>query len=186
MTINSTKFVIADANKCIGCKICEVACHAAHDQVNYTVGAQQSPIIPRLHVLQANGKSAPVQCRHCEDAPCANVCAVNAISEQDGKILINEKTCIGCKACVIACPFGAIDLLPQYVNGQHVMQANLRLTPHAEETKYNITAYKCDLCDGKETQACIEACPENALRLFDYQQESKARSYQAAFALHTL
>lgn len=184
--MTSTKFIVADANKCIGCKICEVACHAAHDNLNYTVGAQNSAIAPRLHVMQINGKSVPVQCRHCEDAPCANACAIGAITEQDGKIMINEATCIGCKACLVACPFGAIDLRPQIMNGQIVAQPRLRMADEMEDNKSVLVAYKCDLCADRETQACVAECPEKALRLYDAAEDSKAKALQSALALNAI
>lgn len=50
----------------------------------------------------------PVQCRHCEDAPCLKVCPVQAISQVDGAVQLNEGLCIGCNLCAVACPFGAI------------------------------------------------------------------------------
>ena len=184
--MKSTKFIVADADKCIGCKICEVACHAAHDNLNYTVGAQYSAITPRLHVMQVNGKYVPVQCRQCEDAPCANACAIGAITEVAGKIIINEKTCIGCKACLVACPFGAIDLRPQIHNGEVVTQPRLKTLQDADENKSVLVAYKCDLCAENETQACVAACPENALRVYNALDDSKAKALQSALALHAI
>jgi electron transport protein HydN len=186
MKAKSNSFVVADPKKCIGCKICEIACFAAHSDANPTVGALSNPIIPRLHVIQGANFVAPVQCRHCEDAPCANVCAIGAIKEVNGTIVVDEKACIGCKACLIACPFGAIDLLPQYVNGKEVLQASLKKIATPEQNKANTTAYKCDLCIERDSQACIDACPKGALRLYDFESESKERSRQAALALHTL
>ena len=48
-------------------------------------------------------------CHHCEDAPCAAVCPVNAITRVDGAVQLNESLCVSCKLCGIACPFGAIE-----------------------------------------------------------------------------
>ena len=66
--------------------------------------------------------TVPVQCRHCEDAPCAKGCPINAIKNEDNSIIIDEEICIGCKACVVACPFGAIEIGTKYKDGKTVMQ----------------------------------------------------------------
>ncbi len=184
-TLNS--FVVANPNKCIGCKACEVACFAAHNKSNNvgaTIGTVTTPIIPRLYTVKTDNFTVPVQCRQCEDAPCANSCIVGAIKQEGNSIIIDEKACVGCKSCLLACPFGAIDLLPQYNNGQEVFQINLK-----EESKYGldykekIIAYKCDLCKESGEQACINACPKNALTLITPMQEKKHRNKQAATGL---
>lgn len=109
--MEANPFVIADAGKCIGCKACELACFAVHNRengVSAAVGTITIPVIPRLYVTKAGRSAAPVQCRHCENAPCAAACPVGAIRQENGAILIDEERCIGCKACALACPFGAI------------------------------------------------------------------------------
>ena len=174
-TLNS--FVVANPNKCIGCKACELACATVHSESNnvgYTVGTMETPVISRLYLVKDDDFCMPIQCRHCEDAPCANTCPVGAITQDKSGISVNEKACIGCKTCLLACPFGAIDLLPLYENGQEVSQINL-------DTK--MIAYKCDLCKGKKSQACIDACPEKALSIITPQKDKKAKSKQAALSL---
>lgn len=121
MKLNS--FVIADAHKCIGCKACELACAASHsDNDGKTVGTVETPIMPRLFLVKTAEVTVPIQCRQCEDAPCANVCPVRAISQLDNKIVVDTEACIGCKTCIMACPFGAMDLVPKYKDGQLVTQ----------------------------------------------------------------
>ncbi len=95
------RFIIADPKLCIGCNTCMASCSAEHRQY----GLQA---LPRLQVIRSARDSAPVMCHQCEDAPCAQVCPVNAIRHQDDAISLNESLCISCKLCGIACPFGAI------------------------------------------------------------------------------
>lgn len=90
------RFVIADSTVCIGCRTCEAACSETHRQH----GLQA---MPRLQVMRNEKESAPQMCHHCEDAPCATVCPVNAIQRVDGAVQLNESLCVSCKLCGIAC-----------------------------------------------------------------------------------
>lgn len=115
------RFVIADSTVCIGCRTCEAACSETHRQH----GLQA---MPRLQVMRNEKESAPQMCHHCEDAPCATVCPVNAIQRVDGAVQLNESLCVSCKLCGIACPFGAIEF-----SGSRPLDipanANTRLAP---------------------------------------------------------
>lgn len=148
--MEANPFVIADAGKCIGCKACELACFAVHNRengVSAAVGTITIPVIPRLYVTKAGRSAAPVQCRHCENAPCAAACPVGAIRQENGTILIDEERCIGCKACALACPFGAIALVKSYSHGREVLQSGLSAhTERGAEPKPRLVASKCDLC----------------------------------------
>ncbi|OEU65198.1 MAG: oxidoreductase [Desulfovibrio sp. S3730MH75] len=185
MSSSLSNFIAADSEKCIGCKLCEIACSQAHSgSTAFTAGALTSPILPRLYVVQTPEITVPVQCRHCEDAPCANCCPVSAISRKNGAILVENKLCVGCKTCMLACPFGAIELLPMYENGKPVMQPVL-----CEENETSVDeapmlfAGKCDLCtDRAKGPACIEICPEKALSLIDPARMKRARKIKAAMS----
>lgn len=187
MKITLNSFVVANPNKCRGCKACEVACSAVHNKNNNfgtTVGTVTTPIIPRLNTIKIGKFTMPIQCRHCEDAPCANSCTVGAIKQEGNTIVIDEKACIGCKSCLLACPFGAIDLLPQYKDGQEVFQNILKEEgQEGLEEAVKIIAYKCDLCKIHGKQACVSACPENALTLVTPKEEKKNRNKKAAISL---
>ncbi|QHA86647.1 formate-dependent uric acid utilization protein AegA [Serratia rhizosphaerae] len=146
------QFVIADAHACIGCRACEVACVLAHHHGDYPQG--QQGFTPRIRVLKEATLRSAVLCRHCEDAPCVRVCPTAALTQADERITLDETRCIGCKNCVIACPFGAIVMTPR---------------------EDGAVAHKCDLCAGvNDGQACVSACSTGALHLLD------ARALQAA------
>jgi Fe-S-cluster-containing hydrogenase components 2 len=184
-------FVIANSNRCTGCKTCEVACFTAHNKNNNvvaTVGTITTSVIPRLNVIKNENFSVPIQCRHCDDAPCANGCPVGAIKQENNTIVIDEKTCIGCKTCLMSCPFGAIDLLPQYDNGQQVIQDSLKQEgENGSEETWKIIAYKCDLCKESGKPACVNACPQKVLTLVTPSEiRESRRRIAAANLLETL
>jgi hydrogenase-4 component A len=178
------RFVIAEPKLCIGCYTCMPACVIVHQ----AAGLQAHP---RLVVTQTPHGTMPVQCRQCDDAPCAKVCPVGAITQTEDAIQINESTCIGCKMCALACPFGAIEphassTLSQqmpfdaYIAASGVaphdpMEATAKsmapLSPLLGWTAGERTvAVKCDLCHFREGgPVCVEICPTKALRIVDEQ-----------------
>ena len=157
------RFVIADPKKCIACRTCEVACALAHPIGEATaVTLSHENFKPRLHVIKTANISAPVQCRQCENAPCVNSCPTSALKYVEGTVQLDEECCIGCQTCVIACPFGAMEMIDVPVK-----QTDLgSLSSH----KTVSISHKCDLCLKRKNgvgPACIEVCPTHALYLVD-------------------
>jgi Fe-S-cluster-containing hydrogenase component 2 len=141
------RFVIADSAKCIGCRTCEVACVVSHQENQDCATVTPKAFSARIRVVKSGSFTTAVTCHHCEDAPCANVCPVGAISRASGTVYVEQSLCIGCKSCMLACPFGA-------------MQVTLQ--------DAQVQALKCDLCLHRENgPACVEACPTQALNCID-------------------
>lgn len=121
---------------CCGCHACEVACKQEH---GLGIG-------PRLiRVEEKSPFFIPLYCRHCAKPPCREACPVAAIERDDrGRVLIKEEECIGCRECVTACPFGAMQF------------------DEARET-----AVKCDLCWERTAHgsapACYLVCPTRCI-----------------------
>ncbi|EPN1322752.1 4Fe-4S dicluster domain-containing protein [Enterobacter hormaechei] len=137
------RFILTDPEKCIGCRTCEVACMMSHQSSATTPEALTS----RIRVVKGGTFTTAVGCHQCEDAPCANVCPTGAIHRAAGAWLVEQARCIGCKSCMVACPFGA-------------MQVRV--------VEDRVQALKCDLCAHREGgPACVEACPTHALRCID-------------------
>jgi len=173
-------FVSTDVAKCTGCKACELACFQSHNnkknQVGKTVGTISVPVSPKLYVTIIETASMPVQCKHCENSPCKAVCKQSAISKIAQQIIVDENKCIGCKDCLVACPFGAVTLLPSYLNKNPVLQLG--------STDKKVAASKCDLCQGiPEGPACVRVCPNKALSVNDVNALRKEKNIAAAEAL---
>lgn len=161
-------FVVADPNKCIGCRTCEIACVVAHSEKNiFTSESSEIEFHPRLSVVKTAEVSAPIQCRQCEDAPCANVCPNGSIVNKNGVVYIDKNTCVGCKTCLMACPLGAIELVPEYSGGEKILQQGLQVVEAGKLCfKEKMVGNKCDLCMGREKgPACVEVCPTNAFKI---------------------
>jgi electron transport protein HydN len=163
------RFVSAIPARCIGCRTCELACAVAHPS-----GAAPGPLTagtlsPNLSTVKTKTVSAAVTCHHCEDAPCLNACPTAAISYRQGTVQIAQDRCIGCKTCMMACPFGAIRVTAGPVFRRFAgMTLALGIRARAQ---------KCDLCiDLPGGPACVSVCPTKALRLVD--------SHQAEDVLH--
>jgi electron transport protein HydN len=142
-------FVIADPGKCIGCRTCEIACVMAHEKDKSIENLTVEKFLPRLKVVKTAKVTMPIQCRQCEDAPCAKVCDAQAIVQEDKSVQVVLGKCIGCKACLMACPYGAMSLV---------------LTAAPAEGESKVEALKCDLCRKEDGgPACIKVCPTKAL-----------------------
>jgi len=140
-------FIVADPAKCIGCRTCEVACVVAHQEDQNCVAVTARTFTSRIRVVKGGTFTTAVTCHQCEDAPCANVCPTQAIQRQAGVWQVDQARCIGCKSCMVACPFGA-----------------MQVTGSAEQ----VQALKCDRCAHREAgPACVAACPTYALSCVD-------------------
>lgn len=157
-------FILVDPDRCLGCHTCEIACAEAHTRAGNLIGAVLAGerLQPRNKVLQVDGVKLSTQCRQCEDAPCVKVCPTGATFRTDTYTAVDQSLCIGCRLCVMVCPFGAIRLATVAANGRHKR-----------------AAIKCDLCvERAEGPACVEACPTGALSL-KYPQEVVQQATQA-------
>lgn len=176
------KYVACDATKCSGCKACELACFYEHNKKNNNIGVSvgtiEVPVTPKVYVAYIEGGiSAAIQCKHCEDSPCLNICSKNAISRVDGQIIVDESKCIGCKDCMLACPFGAIDMMEVYKDGKPVYQVDGVTALRA--------ASKCDFCfENPMGPACVRVCPNEALRIVDPSLEKKEKNERAVKAMY--
>lgn len=128
-----------DVDKCYGCYACVVAC-AAENNVPLSVFRTW------VEMYEINGRKVfvPKLCNHCEYPSCVEPCPVNATyRDKDGVVLVDDEACIGCGACIVACPYGVRFFNP--IKG---------------------VADKCTLCDHRITKgllpACVEACPTGA------------------------
>lgn len=98
------RFIIADATKCIGCRTCEVACAVSHQENQDCAALSPDEFISRIRVIKDHSWTTAVACHQCEDAPCANVCPVDAISREHGHIFVEQTRCIGCKSLYAGLP----------------------------------------------------------------------------------
>ncbi len=168
------RFVIADPEKCIGCYTCEAACVNVHAKVGLVA-------YPRLTVTHTDAGTMPMQCRNCDDAPCAKVCPVKAITFEADTVQLSESLCIGCKMCALACPFGVITPYGTMPDG-HGLISDGAYPQAAEATPddsslhpilswtvgQRTVAVKCDFCHfSPEGPECIRVCPTKALHIVD-------------------
>jgi Fe-S-cluster-containing dehydrogenase component len=127
--------ILVHQDLCSGCRACQVACVAQHESHFGTATA-------RIHVtkIEPLGLDQPHVCRLCHQAPCLAACPAGALvrKEVSGPILVQAEDCIGCSACVDACPFGVATLHP--------------------ETGVVLI---CDLCQGDP--ACVKRCATGAI-----------------------
>lgn len=97
--------MLIDTKKCVGCYACTVACQMqnglAPENAFIRYEEQEKGTYPNV-----DWKTIPVQCQHCENAPCVTVCPTKArYTRVDGVVLVEEKKCIGCKYCIAVCPY---------------------------------------------------------------------------------
>jgi formate dehydrogenase iron-sulfur subunit len=143
------KGLLYDATQCIACLECEKAC-ATQNKLPYDdkISAEKLTSAHKYTyvAVQADEKYLRRMCMHCEDPTCVSACPVGALEKtKNGPVTYDESKCMGCRYCMLACPFG----VPKY-----------------EWTKVLPGVRKCILCNdrvskGQQT-ACAEACPTGA------------------------
>ena len=146
------KVLTINFEKCTGCRQCELVCSVSHEGVS-------NPSRSRINIIkwESEGLYIPMSCQQCEDAPCQAVCPVNAIMRDNdlNYVKVDYDVCIGCRACVAACPFGAMSF---DVNDRKV--------------------FKCDLCEGEPN--CVRFCEVGAIEYIDANQLSASKKREAA------
>lgn len=148
------RFIFADPKLCVGCDACVDACAETHK----AAGLQPQA---RMYIVRNGDEAIPVTCRHCENAPCAGICPVGAITVGANSIALDEKACIGCKLCSVACPFGVIGF-------SNAAAKNAADSAESSGILVGEVATKCDLCDSsKDGPECVRACSTKALFLVD-------------------
>jgi carbon-monoxide dehydrogenase iron sulfur subunit len=151
------RLVFINPERCIGCLQCEFACAVEHSTSRSATSAWREEPVPRSRIQVEPGPvvglSYPSRCRHCDPAPCQQVCPTSAITRDadEGVVLVNPRTCIGCAMCAMVCPFDALTFHP---------------TADADAGTRTV-ALKCDGCIDRvrrgEQPACVEACKTGAL-----------------------
>ncbi len=136
-------FVI-DNRKCIGCHACSVACKA-ENRVPLGVFRTWVRCVDAGQFPDTRRYFQVTRCNHCDNPPCVAVCPVAAMyRRRDGIVDFDPSRCIGCKACMQACPYDAIYIDPE-----------------------RATAAKCHFCahrvEAGMQPACVVACPEQAI-----------------------
>jgi anaerobic dimethyl sulfoxide reductase subunit B (iron-sulfur subunit) len=154
-----------EADRCLNCWSCEVACKQWHGIKAGTVKPRRVVEITRGTFPDVKRTFLSLSCRHCAKAPCAAACPTHAISQrvEDGIVVVDSLKCIGCRTCLDACPFG----MPQY----------------AEDG----TMQKCEMCLDRlalgQKPICAETCPSQALHWGTLEELSLIATMKAASKL---
>jgi Fe-S-cluster-containing dehydrogenase component len=155
--------VLHDTTRCIGCRKCEEACNQVNDlpppaEPFEDLTVLDNPRRPNAAVFTIVNRFEPDdggpvifaknQCNHCLEPACASACFVRALKkDKTGAVIYNASLCVGCRYCMIACPFN----IPAY-------EYNEPLTPRIR---------KCHLCQFRIEKGllpgCVEKCPTEAL-----------------------
>ncbi len=146
------KVLVIDQEKCTGCRLCELVCSVYHT-------GSSNPSRARIKVIKWEdvGLYLPLTCQNCEDPHCVEVCPTKACHRdlERHMVLIDKDKCIGCKTCILACPFGA----PLFDKVERV-------------------TIKCDYCDGEPQ--CVRFCDIGAIKFVDPSEVNADRRYAAA------
>jgi len=155
--------MLIDTNKLTdGGDACVAACKKEHGWGDdpKSNDAQQAQWIRKVKVtekLTGHTVSLPVMCQHCETAPCVDVCPTGAsMKRPDGIVQVNKHVCIGCRYCMMACPYKARSFVHETLQDQRPG------TPRGKGT-----VESCNMCvnrvDEGNNPACVDAAPEAML-----------------------
>jgi molybdopterin-containing oxidoreductase family iron-sulfur binding subunit len=171
--------MVIDINACIGCRKCVYACLKENNigrrsgitYIQVLAMEKGSIDLDRSDLYYKEGAQPdrwymPIQCMQCENPPCVQSCPVTATwRESDGIVVIDYKKCIGCRNCMIACPYWA-----RHFNWNEPFVPKEEVNPDVPIRPTGVVE-KCTFCihrvrRGKTTR-CVEACPVQARKFGD-------------------
>jgi len=150
--------ILVDTTRCIGCRACELACGEEHDllvpdvlndgalEKHRKTSVEQWTVVNKYETEKGD-VFVKRQCMHCYQAACATACPTEAmLKTEQGPVTWNGNKCIGCRYCMVSCPFEM---------------------PKFEYNEWNPKLQKCTMCferlEEGQKPACVEACPTDAL-----------------------
>ncbi len=148
--------ILIDVSKCPdGCTVCVDACKDENGWSAREGSRTDTQWIRKVTLKDKKTgatKTLPMMCQHCESPPCVDVCPTGAsFRRADGIVLVDKHRCIGCRYCMMACPYAARSFVHEDVTGQK---------PHAPRGKGTVES--CTMCvhrvDKDQTPACVVAC----------------------------
>jgi molybdopterin-containing oxidoreductase family iron-sulfur binding subunit len=148
--------MLIDTTKCAeGCTDCVAACNTENglDATPTRTSSQWIRKVEIKEIKTGRQSSVPVMCQHCAEPPCVDVCPTGAsFKRADGIVLVDRHSCIGCRYCMMACPYKARSFVHEPITGQK---------PDVPRGKGCVES--CTLCvhrldRGEKTTACAEAC----------------------------
>jgi Fe-S-cluster-containing dehydrogenase component len=173
--------VLVDTTVCIGCRRCEKACQSTHGLItgseadyndrsvynNFRRPDENNLTVINEYINDSKITDVKVQCMHCNEPACVSACIVGAFTKKEtGQVVWDGDKCIGCRYCMVACPFQ----IPAF-EYQKAIEPEIR---------------KCDFCDERQKEgllpACVNICPVEALTFGTFEEilnlaKEKMRKY---------
>jgi Fe-S-cluster-containing dehydrogenase component len=187
--VSERKWVmIIDQQKCIGCCACNISCNTEN---NLPPGVVYRPVL-RQDVGNYPNVSrifTPKPCMHCDNPPCVPVCPVKATwKQEDGVVVVDYNICIGCRNCLLACPYSARtadfgeffgtrtpEIMPYETRPNYEYSQEWKRKPNSDDSPVG-NARKCQFCLHRLREgmlpACVTTCLGGATYFGDYNDKS--------------
>jgi len=175
--------MLVDTSKCAECtkNTCVSACKTEHGLEGHGRPETDPQWIRKVGLRNKETQreyALPLFCQHCESPPCTDVCPTGAsFKRADGIVLVDKHICIGCRYCMMACPYKARSFVHETLTHQKAYSPRGKGTVEA-----------CTLCvhrvDNDQLPACVEACEDNAM-LFGNLNDEKSDIAQKIKAVHS-
>jgi Fe-S-cluster-containing dehydrogenase component len=200
--------MVVNLVKCTRCHACVAACRIEHF---LPIGITWAKLIawePEVGQSKAELSTFSVRCNHCKEAPCVEVCPAEAtVKRDDGIVYVDNQKCVGCRYCVVACPYQNRTFLSKDKDaGYFPKQGQTRFEKAGKKLYPHIvgTTEKCNFCveridagmsrgkkpgiDREATPACVNTCQARALTFGDLDDPNSEVSIlireKNAFQLH--